>query len=153
MADPAITYSSGGVEQLDLVGPLWEALNEHHRSRSTHFAEFFAGNSFAPRRAQLEAKAGRGHLLVDLAKFADGTPVAYCVSSIEGELGEVESIYVAPNLRGRGIGDTFMKRALAWMDEHAVRVRSVAVVAGNEAAFGFYARYGFHPSYTMLRRR
>lgn len=151
MAEAAITYRTGGVEQLHLIQPLWEALNEHHRARSTHFAGFWATNTFASRQTQLEAKAAKGRLMVELAGIGEGPPAAYCVSSIEGEVGEIESIYVAPELRGQGIGDAFMKHALTWMDEHEVKRPCVAVVAGNEAAFGFYARYGFYPCYTMLR--
>ncbi len=154
MNDEQIRYEEGGAETLDLIGPLWEELNEHHRLLSPHFADAIARMTFAARRESLVAKAARGRLRLDLARCDHDELAGYCVSSIEPPgIGEIESLYVRPAYRRRKIGDGLMKRALAWMDEHQIQTRNIGVAAGNDQAFAFYARYGFHPRCTILRQR
>ena len=47
-----IEYIHGGIELLDLVGPLWEDLNRHHAQVSAHhFADHFRGLAFPARKA------------------------------------------------------------------------------------------------------
>jgi diamine N-acetyltransferase len=153
MNSSRIRYQEAGGEGLDLIGPLWEELNEQHRLLSPHFARIFATNTFAARRAELTAKAGSGRLLVDLAKSSVGQIVGYCVSSIDAAgTGEIDSLSVAAECRRQGIGDTLMNRSLAWMDQHSVKARTVVVAAGNEQVLSFYRRYGFHPRCTVLRQ-
>ncbi len=148
-----MTYEVSGAESLDLIGPLWEQLNEHHRLLSPHFAHVFAANTFAARRAELMAKADSGRLRVDLARSDTGDVVGYCVSSIDSKgTGEIDSLYVAAGGRHRRVGDALMKRALAWMDEHHVKDKTVLVCAGNEQVLAFYRRYGFYPRCTTLRQ-
>jgi hypothetical protein len=38
------------------------------------------------------------------------------------------------------------------MDKEGAAAKIVEVVAGNEQAFGFYARYGFLPRKTVLKQ-
>ena len=56
---------------------------------------------------------------VDVAMdIVTGQNVGYCVSSVDEErTGEIESIFVASDYRGLGIGDSLMKKALTWMDK------------------------------------
>lgn len=153
MNNAEIAYTAAGPEGLEHIRTLWEELNEYHRLRSVHFADVFANSTFDQRRDGLLAKAGQGHLRVDLAVSAEGERIGYCVSSIVGDTGEVESLYIVADWRRRGVGDTLMRRALSWMDERRVPKRTVVVGAGNEGAFTFYARYGFYPGATILRQR
>lgn len=45
-----------------------------------------------------------------------------------------------------------MKKALCWMEQEGAVQKIVDVGAGNEAAFGFYAKYGFLPRKTVLKQ-
>lgn len=146
-----IPMDQGG---LDHIGPLWEKLREHHRSRSKEFGELFTRFTFAERKAGLLRTAASGKMRVDIVRDTDaGRYVGYCISSLSPEKkGEIESIYVEPEYRGQGIGDNLMCRALRFMDEHGALRRLLAVAAGNEEVFGFYRRHGFVPRYTMLEQ-
>jgi GNAT superfamily N-acetyltransferase len=138
---------------LDLVGPLWEKLNEHHRAHSPHHARYFARMTFDLRKKELLEKSSNGTMRIDLAK--DGNTeaiVGYCISTVsEKKQGEIESIFIEKDYRLHGIGDNFMKKALAWMDCRAVTKRVIAVVIGNEEAFTFYSRHNFYPRVTILQ--
>ncbi|MFA5308119.1 MAG: GNAT family N-acetyltransferase [Dehalococcoidales bacterium] len=148
-----ITYIRTDEKDLELIAPLWRKLVQHHKERSPEvFKERFDNITFADRKCQLLAKSEGGAMLIDLAKDkATGELVGYCVSVISGNKeGEIESIYVAKEYRGGGIGDGLMKKALAWMDAGEVSRRVIAVAAGNEEVFSFYRRYGFYPRVSIL---
>jgi len=149
----AIVYITGGTELLDAVGPLWEKLNMHHAQRSPHFASQYLQMTYAERKAYLQTLTQSAELRVDLAQDSEtGHYVGYCVSAVTAEAGAVESIFIETDYRGQGIGDAFMQHALAWMDGHNVPVKRVIVAAGNEEAYGFYARYGFRPRHIVLQQ-
>lgn len=135
---------------LDVIEPLWEKLKEHHRVRSVHFKEQFSKTTWEMRRKEILDKAHNGAMLVHLAKDNDKV-VGYCVTSIDDKnIGEIETIFVEAEYRRVGIGVNFMRRAIAWMDAHAVTRKVIAVAAGNEEAFGFYAKFNFYPRVSVL---
>ena len=154
---PNIEYIVTDQKDLDLIHPLWEKLNEHHRVRSPHWVDFHSHMTFDPRKKGLLEKAGKGALRIDIAKDGDtGALIGYCVSTVsEKKEGEIESIFVEKDYRRHGIGDNFMKQALAWMDSLSVAAtdRSIGVAAGNEEVFVFYARHNFYPRVTSLRSK
>jgi diamine N-acetyltransferase len=148
-----VRIETGGAELLDTIGPLWERLRDHHIATSRYFAAETASHSFSTRRLELERKAASGKLLIDLARSADAT-VGYCVSSVNADRkGEVESIYLDPGFRNRGIGAAFMSAAMKWMDDTGATSRIIGVGVGNERALPFYGRFGFLPRMVMLARQ
>jgi len=150
----AIVYITGGTELLDAVGPLWEKLNMHHAQRSPHFAAEYLHMTYAERKAYFQTLTQSAELRVDLVQDGEtGRYIGYCVSSLTAEAGAVESIFIEADYRGQGIGDALMQHALAWMDGHNVPVKRVVVAAGNEEAYGFYARYGFRPRHIVLQQQ
>ena len=67
-------------------------------------------------------------------------------------MGEIKSIFVSETYRHRGVGEVLMQKALAWMEKQGALEKVVEVTAGNEAAWGFYAHYGFLPRKTLLKQ-
>jgi ribosomal protein S18 acetylase RimI-like enzyme len=151
---PMITYTAAGSEALDRIEPLWNRLVRHHAERSPHFAAEIGQRTWAGRRQGLLAKAAAGRCRVDCASDASERLVGCCVATITSDAeGEIDSLFVDDSMRGRGIGDALMVRALAWMDEHAVRQKKLMVAFGNEEVFRFYEKYGFLPRETTLIQR
>ena len=149
---PKIEYTVTDQKDIDLIVPLWEKLNQHHRVRSPHHAAHFARMTFDLRKKALLKKTGEGTMRIDLAKDTDtGAIIGYCLSTISEEKeGEIQSIFVEKDYRLYGIGDNFMKKAIAWMDNLSIAKRTIAVATGNEEVFTFYSRYNFYPSVTIL---
>lgn len=149
-----IEYIVGSEELLDYVAPLWGKLNELHKNNSKDFKLKYSNMNFEVRREAFLKKSSTGKLRIELAKHKEqDVYIGYCVSSIDkAGNGEIDSIYINPEFRGEHIGDSFMRNALAWMDTHEVLSKSIGVAAGNEQAFGFYRKYGFYPSATILRQ-
>jgi ribosomal protein S18 acetylase RimI-like enzyme len=149
-----IKYVSGNEVLLDSIRLLWEGLNQHNFNLSPYFKRYYVEMDFEKRKASLLKKTVSAELRVDIAMdVMTGQNVGYCVSSINQEkTGEIESIFVASNYRGWGIGDSLMKTALTWMNEKRAVAKIVEVAVGNEQAFGFYNRYGFCIRKTVLKQ-
>jgi ribosomal protein S18 acetylase RimI-like enzyme len=148
-----VEYAEGGVELLEWIGPLWLELRDHHALVSAYFNDEIAQMTFAQRMEQLEGKAEAGELRVDVARIGEAR-VGYCVSSIDrSKRGEIDSLFVRAEARGRGIGGELMRRAMDWLDEHSAVDKRLAVAAGNEEVMGFYRKYGFWPREIILRQK
>jgi ribosomal protein S18 acetylase RimI-like enzyme len=149
-----IEYIARDESGLGAIGPLWLKLQEHHRACGGEFARTLGAVTWEQRQAGLLKKVAGGRLLVDLARDGEtGQYVGYCVTSLTADLrGEIESIYVEPEYRRKGIGDCLMWRALRLFDEGGAKVRTLGVAAGNEEVFRFYRRYGFVPRATILQQ-
>ena len=74
------------------------------------------------------------------------------MSSIEDNLGEIESIYIESQYRRLKLGDKLMKNALDWFESKSITKIEISVVYANDQALPFYERYGFHiGKYTLNR--
>lgn len=138
----AVAYKAGGPELLEALEPLWRMLCEHHAGVSPDFADWFRNRDYADRKAEILAQASAG-LRVQVA-VAGPEAVGYCVSTLASSgQGEVDSIFVRSDFRGRGIGDYLMRDALAWLRAEGASSLVVVVVLGNDRALQWYRRFGF----------
>ena len=140
----------GKEDLLDHVKPLWQELNKQHLNQSPYFKDSYAANTFEARKAVLLSTAQKGQLCVILAYDA-AVVVGYCIASVVGDTGEIDSIFVSCNYRKMGIAGDLMDNALHWLRERDPKNLIVKVSVGNEEVFGFYAKYGFYPCLTELR--
>lgn len=150
----AITYRSGDESLLDDIQELWEALNRYHRDAAVNFKSHYENVTFEMRKKNLLKKAQNGQLRIEIAVDQETTQnVGYCISRVEfsGDA-EMESLYVHEIYRGLGLGETLLSNAITWMDEMGAHTKTVSVAVGNEKAFSFYARFGFHPRKTLLEQ-
>lgn len=145
-----ITITECGLERLDDIQPLWEALNAHHALVSSHFADYFKRFGFDQRKAALESKAHRGSLRIFFAEVNDRIAGQCVVTLMPEMLGEIDSIIVDKAYRGKNVGDSLMRAVLDWLDTNGAKSKTVVVVHGNESANAFYAKYGFMPRSTRL---
>ncbi|MEA5090466.1 GNAT family N-acetyltransferase [Solidesulfovibrio sp.] len=149
-----LEYGTLPLEALDSIRPLWEGLNVAHGACSVHFAARYQGLTFAARMAPIREKALHGRVRLDvLRETADGHLAGYCLSSVAGASGEVDSIFIEAAHRGVGHGDRLMRRALEWFATLGVSDIGVSVVYANDAALPFYRRHGFFPAMHLLRRK
>ena len=142
-----IEYLEKNHDDLDIIRPLWQKLNQHHLANSKYHKDSRAATTFDMRKTQLLEKSRQGALRIDLAKDSNTKEyVGYCVTTINQEKqGEIESLYIETDYRGMGIGDSLMTRALGWLKTMSVKKTILGVAEGNESVFPFYRRYNFYP--------
>jgi GNAT superfamily N-acetyltransferase len=150
-----IEYRATDLSEIELIRPLWEQLNEHHRIHAREFRQQYTEWNFDDRKVYFQKIARSGTLHLDLAYDpAAAKYVGYCISSLSTErTGEIESVFIRETYRSRGIGSVLMNRTLAWLELRGSVRNRVSVAAGNEAAFPFYRKFGFHPRMTVLEQK
>ncbi|MDD5674723.1 MAG: GNAT family N-acetyltransferase [Chitinivibrionales bacterium] len=149
-----IRYQEGGGELLDELAPLWRRLADHHAGISPDFGIEFTEMTWDWRKKDLLDKAADNKLHVALAYPDSHTPCGYAVGTVNDRgLAEIDSLFVAEQFRGCGIGSELVKRTLAWMDLVGVESKMVNVAVGNEQAIDFYKRFDFFPRVISLMRK
>ncbi|NMB79016.1 MAG: GNAT family N-acetyltransferase [Methanomicrobiales archaeon] len=155
MAPPSIEYSVTDFSGIERIRSLWNELNRHHNTRARAFRDVYSRMTFDDRKAHFATIAGAGRFRIDLASDpAGGICVGYCVSSVNpaGDA-EIESVFVAPAFRSRGVGTALMERVLAWLSAQNPGRIQVWVADGNEEAFAFYRKFRFYPRMTVLEQK
>jgi len=131
-------------ENIHDIRPLWEKLNIHHREHSIHSRAHFASLTFADRLELLERRDQVGVFAVrDSTEF-----IGYCIASMEGGDGEIDSLYILPEYRRKQCGADLVAKAESWLQSQGAKRIHISVAEGNESVFAFYARQGYYKSYT-----
>lgn len=65
---------------------------------------------------------------------------------------ELVSMYVRPEVRGRGVAGQLIDTFVAWSHEHGAARLEVNAYAANETALRVYQRHGFQPHSILLTR-
>lgn len=141
------------ITEIELIKPLWEKLNLIHFEKSVHFKSKYEKFTFDRRMESIYKKAEKGIIKIDMLLNSDtGNYVGYCLSSIEDNLGEIESIFIESPYRKLKLGDKLMTSALSWFELNSVTNIEINVVYRNDEALPFYERYGFQVGNYILKR-
>ena len=151
-----------GAGEVDRVEGLWRGLIAHHDAvvgGSWRVRE--AGSAWDLRRAQYVEwlLAGNAWMLLAMESAGDAA-LGYAVVSVHppgptfdlGDLvGDLESLAVAPEARGLGVGSALIEGCREILRGRGVRTWGVSLVEGNIGALRLYEREGFKPaSLTLL---
>jgi hypothetical protein len=96
--DPPLHFTHEGIlkiiaigrDEMDVIKTLWEGLNAHHLSRSTHFKKHFSEFTFEKR---MEGINKRDRIIAYVAQ-ENGEDIGYCLATTDGLNGEIDSLFV-----------------------------------------------------------
>jgi ribosomal protein S18 acetylase RimI-like enzyme len=145
-----ITYLTGDETLIDHIEELWTELNQVHFEKSLDFKHHYKNLTFCKRKKLLLSRIDEGELFITIA-CDGGRKIGYCIASLAGNAGEIDSIYVKPDYRKLHIGSTLLEKSLDWFNSLNATTATIKVAVGNEEAFDFYSRYGFEPIFTELQ--
>jgi ribosomal protein S18 acetylase RimI-like enzyme len=149
-----VHFVEGSAELLDKVGLLWKKLNIHHQTISAHFWDSMALMTFDQRKASWLSRTETGQLRIDIAVLrVPEEPIGYCVTAIDNDTGEIESLFVDEAYRKMGLGTVLMERALNWLEQNSITKKRLNVAVGNEQVLNFYRRFGFLPRAIILEQQ
>lgn len=137
-----------GKDSLPIIKPVWEELNRLHLADSVNFKEYYRNFTFERR---MGAFAGTKDSDLKISVVFDGDRVTgYCLSTVEGQRGEIESLCLLEELRGQGLGRRLVDSHVEWMKSRGCAKITVSVAHGHDSALGFYVAMGFRERMIVL---
>lgn len=130
------------------IKELWEGLNDHHLLMSTNFKHFYSEFTFEKRMKSLSK---RDRLVIFVVQDL-GKDIGYCIASVDDLVGEIDSVFVQAPHRRTGVGTKLITLALQWLQNQGCETIRVGIAEGNEAATGFYRRFGFAERMIVMQR-
>jgi ribosomal protein S18 acetylase RimI-like enzyme len=137
---------------IGLIKPLWESLNKMHANESSYFRDFYNRFTFEKRIKSLE-KLDDDKIRIDIASEGKNNIIGYCISTIRGDIGEIDSLFIEEKCRAHGLGKIFVEKSVEWLTAAECERIRVSVAYGHESVFSFYEKFGFYPRLTTLELR
>ncbi|MDQ3648555.1 MAG: GNAT family N-acetyltransferase [Actinomycetota bacterium] len=117
-----------------------------------------AADTLRRRQARFRRELGDGEATLSLASDGNQAVGFAIVRLREGEatfdtgeaVAELESMAVAPERRGEGIGSALMRHIHQRLVGQGVGFMSLTVLAGNEEAAAFYRRFGMAATHVRM---
>ena len=135
-------------DEISSIKTLWEGLNAYHLSRSTHFKDHFSEFTFEKR---MEALKKRGCFITYVAE-ENGENIGYSIATVDGLVGEIDSLFVSEPHRGKGVGEELMSLALKWLEGQECKTIRISIAEGNESVLDFYRKFGFAERFVVMQR-
>ncbi len=134
-------------ESIDEIEPLWGELNYLHHEKSSYFKDHFSSSRFKDRRKKmLETEK-----LLKLAAKKEDELIGYCVASVNGKIGEIDSLYLRKEYHGKNVGKDLTDKVMGWLNPHNCSELNVYVAEGNEIVLPFYEQFGFKKRFHVLQ--
>jgi ribosomal protein S18 acetylase RimI-like enzyme len=160
--DADVQIIRAGPERIPDLEPLWAAMHQHHSSMQDDVAPTRPlEDSWLIRKAQYEEWLADEDTVLLIAERG-GRAAGYAVLrfgpgaatwDVGDRLAEIESLSVAADARGAGIGGALMAAVRDAARDGGAERLFVGVAHANTGALRFYEREGFKPFYVELMER
>jgi ribosomal protein S18 acetylase RimI-like enzyme len=163
---PGDLIRRGGPDDLPRLEPLWVSVHHRHAESMPELAPYVDdATTWAVRSAlyaELLAKPDTVLLLASAGEELVGYGLAHVMRAEEGwaadtwvtgpRIGEIESLAVLPEHRGRGLGSELLDGLERALRDHGVTDLVLGVLPGNTGALRLYERRGYRPTWMYLSR-
>ena len=137
-------------EQLSKIEHLWEELKKIHLNDSKYFKDYFSTFTFEKRCEKLE-EINDEHIKIEIVEDKKTKDfIGYCISTIEKNIGEIDSLFIKEEYRKYGLGKKLVESSIEWLENSKCEKIKVGVAEGHESVFEFYKKLGFYPRVTYL---
>lgn len=151
---------AGSVEELHVLEPIWNALQEHHsevlpalggKTRPRPLSD-----AWSRRRAKYEQWLDDPESFFVVAE-EDRKPIGYAFVTIgpgyagwaTGRLAELETLSVLPEHRGARIGSQLLDAVWSKLAERGVEEMAITTALTNVDSHRFYERHGFQQGFVV----
>jgi GNAT superfamily N-acetyltransferase len=152
-----------GLDRLDELVKFWELLHRHQASVAPVVPdlETLSDSTSAAIVREMYREWLSGPDSFAFLAEETGRSVGYVVGFFDephfmwetGRIGHIDSFYVLPEWRGRGVGRQLMDAAYSEMRRVGVATVALEMVADNDLARTFYEREGFTATFVQMHRR
>jgi ribosomal protein S18 acetylase RimI-like enzyme len=164
MTEP--TLRRGTRPDLPALESLWVSVHHRHAEAMPELAPYVSdAQTWAVRRALYDELLGKPGTVLFLAEM-DAVLIGYGLAHViavgdtwlpdtwatSPRIGEIESLSVLPEYRGRGVGTRLLEALERELDSDGVHDLVLGVLPGNAAAIRLYERRGYRPTWMYLSR-
>lgn len=142
-------YTVINKEDIGIIKHLWEKLSEMHLNDSRYFKEHYKTFTFEKRCEKFNGIA-EGNIRIEIIEV-DNYTAGYCISTIEKEIGEIDSLFIEEQYRKYGFGSKLVQNSINWLKSNNCKKIMVAVAEGHESVLKFYEKHDFFPRMTYLQ--
>ncbi|MGL1893150.1 MAG: GNAT family N-acetyltransferase [Spirochaetaceae bacterium] len=135
-------------DNIEIIKELWDSLRIMHKQNSTYHKDFFDSMTFEKRITKF-MEIENENIKIDVLKN-NNLSVGYCISTVIGAIGELDSLFIAKEFRKYKFGYKLVQNSTRWLKSKQCEKIQVAVAQGHESVFGFYEKFGFYPRVTVL---
>jgi len=161
-----VTIAFGGRSDLPGLRPLWLGLHRIHQDADPELAPHVDDETSWRRRRALYEHCLESPDAFLLLVRRDGDLIGYVLVAVEPDgdvlwsdtwqvgdrVAELETIYVIPEERGRGLGSLLLDVVDAELESRDIHDLAIGAVPGNTAALRLYERRGFLPTWAIVTR-
>jgi ribosomal protein S18 acetylase RimI-like enzyme len=166
LSDGEVHLRNASGAEVDRLQPLWLLLHHHHQELLPHEAPYVDDDtSWAARRSLYVELLAKPETVLIVAVVGDDVAIGYGLAHVMevGEtwvadtwktalrIGEIESLGVVPEWRGRGIGSRLLNALMSRLADIGVEDLVLGVVPGNRS-ITLYERFGFRTTWTYMSR-
>jgi ribosomal protein S18 acetylase RimI-like enzyme len=160
-----VRIECGTQSSLDMLRPLWLCLHRHHQAIAPDLGPYVDDNiSWATRRRFYEECLSHKDSFVLLA-YSGVDLVGYALVLVQptsstwndtwmvsDRTAELETLVVAPERRGEGIGGLLMNRVESEIARLDIQDVIVGALPNNKNVLNLYRRIGFEPTWLVMTR-
>jgi len=146
-----ISYRDVPYSQISVIKDLWDRNRKYHEDLSKHFGSIYSNLVFEDRMKPF-GQFDKEHIKITIAENShDKKIIGYCISTYEGSEGETQTLHVAEEARGTGIGKNLMNSHLKWMKDSGCTAVNITVAFENSNTIEFYRSLGFRENTIEMR--
>jgi ribosomal protein S18 acetylase RimI-like enzyme len=162
-----VRIETGSIDDVPTLRDLWVAVHRHHEASMPQLAPYVGDDRTWEVRSELYRDLlGRPGSVLLVARDAGGTVIGYGVAFVSpaeqtwladtwvtgSSVGEIESLAVAPEQRGRGVGSRLLDGLHERLSPPGADDVVIGVLPGNEGARRLYESKGYTPTWLYLSR-
>jgi ribosomal protein S18 acetylase RimI-like enzyme len=136
--------------EISKIKGLWERNREYHENMSEYFGDLYSDLIFEERISPYSL-FDKEHIKITVAQESDNKILGYAISTYEGKEGCIQSLHVAEDVRGSGIGKKLMNIHIDWLQKNGCKDISITVAVENVNTIEFYKNLGFKGNTIEMR--
>lgn len=143
-----VEYKDINIEEIQIIKDLWCSNLDYHFKTEMFFKEQYSKLSFEERMDTIFENANLTKITIAQEKT---TPVGYCISKIENQIGEIMSLHVLKTKRKLGIGKQLTQTHIDWLTSNSCSKIGLYVASGNTKTIEFYKQFGLESNLTYMQ--
>lgn len=146
-----VNYNDITFNEVSIIKELWERNREYHEKISKDFGFLYSDIIFEDRISGFKS-FNKDNIKITIAiDDRDSKVIGYCISTYEHGSGEIQTIHVLEECRGKGVGKRLINLHLSWLKHNNCNSIILSVDCNNVNTIEFYRTMGFFENIIEMR--